>query len=383
MLVTGYETALRVLRSPELFSKDPRRWRDLAEGRVPQDSPVLPMMIHRPNALWSDGAEHRRLRQAITDALDRLEPAEVRAFTEESADTLIDRFAPDGEADLRNQYAKVLPLLVFNRLFGCPAGHGDLLVEGMSGIFDGRDAERCNDLLTRTAADLVGLKRREPGPDVVSWLIDHPAGLTDEELVHQLVLLLGAGTEPEQNLIVNALRLLLADERFATSLTGGRLAVEDALDEVLWKDPPMDNYAIHYPVRDVELDGVLLPEGMPVVVSFAAANTDPAHAVEQRAGNRAHLAWSAGPHACPAQRQARLIATVAVERLLDRLPDLELAVPDGALARRPGPFHRALAALPVRFPPAEAPHRPAPAPAPAPERGPGLEPEPESAPGPE
>ncbi|SFC01965.1 cytochrome P450 [Streptomyces aidingensis] len=351
MLVTSYDTALRVLRSPELFSKDPRRWRDLAEGRVPPDSPVLPMMVHRPNALWSDGPGHQRLRQAITDSLDRVEPAELRACTEQSADTLIDRFAPDGTADLLNQYAKVLPLLVFNRLFGCPADYGDLLVEGMSGIFDGRDTERCDRLLTTTAAGLVALKRREPGPDVVTRLIGHPAGLTDEELVHQLVLLLGAGTEPEQNLIANTLRLLLADERFAASVTGGQLPVEDALDEVLWKDPPLDNYAVHYPVRDLEIDGVALAEGVPVVISFAAANTDPGHASPQRAGNRAHLAWSAGPHACPAQGQARLIATVAVERLLDRLPEVELAVPEGELARRPGPFHRALAALPVRFPP--------------------------------
>jgi hypothetical protein len=43
---------------------------------------------------------------------------------------------------------------------------------------------------------------------------------------------------------------------------------------------------------------------------------------------------------------------VAVEKLLDRLPDVELAVPVEELTRRPGPFHRALAALPVRFPPA-------------------------------
>ncbi|GEC05224.1 hypothetical protein SSP24_28790 [Streptomyces spinoverrucosus] len=58
-----------------------------------------------------------------------------------------------------------------------------------------------------------------------------------------------------------------------------------------------------------------------------------------------------GPHNCPAQSPARLVAAVAVEKLLDRLPDVELAVPVDELAWRPGPFHRAPAALPVVFPP--------------------------------
>ncbi|MGQ4389774.1 cytochrome P450 [Streptomyces sp. SAS_270] len=352
-LVLGYDAALHVLRSPETFSKDPRRWTDLADGTVPPDSPVVPMMMYRPNALFTDGEEHRRLRGVITDSLDRVDPNTLRGYIEASADTLIDRIAPRGGADLLGEYAQVLPLLVFNRLFGCPADYGERLVEGMSGIFDGVDAEKANELLATTLLDLVALKRARPGQDVTSWMLAHPAALTDEEMVHSLVVLMGAGTEPQQNLIANGLRLLLSDDRFAGTLSGGSLPVEDALDEVLWTDPPMANYAVHYPVHDVVYEGVTLRAGHPLVVSLAAANTDPALTTDQRAGNRAHLAWSAGPHSCPAQSPARLIAAVAVEKLLDRLPDIELAVPVGELQWRPGPFHRALAALPVTFPTAQ------------------------------
>jgi cytochrome P450 len=350
-LVVGYEAALHVLRGTETFSKDPRRWTDLADGTVPVDSPVVPMMMYRPNALWADGEEHRRLRGAITDSLARVDPGTLRGYVERSADTLIDRFAAAGRTDLLGEYAQVLPLLVFNHLFGCPADHGERLVEGMSGIFDGVDAEKANELLATTLLDLVTLKRKRPGQDVTSWLMAHPAGLTDEEMVHTLVLLMGAGTEPQQNLIANSLRLLLSDDRFAGDLSGGSLLVEDALDEVLWTDPPMANYAVHYPVHDVVYEGIILRADSPLVVSLAAANTDPSLASDLRAGNRAHLAWSAGPHTCPAQRPARMIAAVAVEKLLDRLPDVELAVSADELEWRPGPFHRALVALPVTFPP--------------------------------
>ncbi|MFC0038060.1 cytochrome P450 [Actinomadura rayongensis] len=366
-LVIGYQAALDVLRDPATFPKDARAW----QQTVPDDCPVLPMMMYRPNCLFTDGEVHARLRRAVTDSLDRIDTGALRGYVERSADRLIDRFCADGSADLLGQYAKMLPLLVFNEMFGCPPDIGDRLVYGMSGIFDGIDAEKANAELTRAVADLVAHKKEHPGADVTSWLIHHPARLADEELMHQLILLQGAGTEPEQNLIANGLRLLLSDDRFAGDLSGGSLPVEDALDEILWTDPPMANYGVTYPVQDVEIGGVHLPAGQPVVISFAAANTDPAKESGPRTGNRAHLAWSAGPHTCPARGHARLIASVALERLLDRLPDMELAVPVDELTWRPGPFHRALASLPVHFPPVQPPAPPqytppAPAPAPAP-----------------
>ncbi|MEC4019781.1 cytochrome P450 [Streptomyces sp. H27-D2] len=353
MLVTGYYAALEVLRGTEAYGKDPRRWRALAEGRVPANSPVMPMMGYRPNVLFADGDAHHRLRAAATESLDRVDPHALRRYVEHSADNLIDRFAGTGSADLIAEYARAIPLLVFNDLFGMDQVHGARLMAAMAGIFEGtspEEAEQANADYTRLISDLIALKRAEPAQDVTSWMMAHPAQLNDEEMIHQVVVMMGAGTEPTSNLISNGLRLLLSDDRFFNDLTGGSLTITDALDEVLWKDPPLANYAVHYPVKDVELAGVPLHAGEPVVVSLAAANTDPSlSATVQRSGNRAHLAYSAGPHACPAQSAARLISEVAIEKLLDRLPDLELDVPADTLQWRPGPFHRALTALPARF----------------------------------
>ncbi|MFI0356064.1 cytochrome P450 [Actinomadura sp. 9N407] len=347
-LVVGYDAALEVLRDPGTFPKNPSRW----EKTVPADCPVLPMMAYRPNVLCADGEVHTRLRAPINDAMARVDTIELREDVENAADRLLDDFAGAGEADLVGQYARALPLLVMSDMFGCPPDIGGRLVYGMSGIFDLERAEEANAVLTQAVFDLVTLKRERPGQDVTSWMAGHPVGLTDEEMAHNLVNMLGAGTEPQQSLIANGVRLLLTDDRFAGDLSGGNLPVEDALDEILWTDPPMANYSSTYPVRDVDFAGHRLPADRPVLVSFAAANTDPSRATRGRTGNRAHLAWSAGPHTCPAKGHARLIASVAIERLLDRLPDLELAVPAEELTWRPGPFHRALTALPVRFPPA-------------------------------
>jgi cytochrome P450 len=346
-LVIGYDAALEVMRDTGRFPRDGSRW----QQDVPADCPVLPMLMYRPNTLSANGPVHARLRSVITDSLDRVDTGALRGHVETAADRLVDAFAADGEADLIGQYARVLPLLVFNELFGCPPEIGDRLVQGMSGIFDGTSAEEANGVLNRATRDLVAHKRAHPGADVTSWMIGHPAELDDDEMAEQMALLLGAGTEPEQNLIANGLRLLLSDDRFGGDLSGGSLPVEDALDEILWTDPPMANFGATFPRQDVEFHGRVLPAHQPVVISYAAANTDPARAAAGRAGNRAHLAFAAGPHTCPAKGHARLIASAAIEMLLDRLPDMELAVPADELEWRPGPFHRALIALPVRFPP--------------------------------
>lgn len=351
-LVTDYRTALDILQNPGIFARDSRRWRALNEGRVPMDSPVVPMMAYRPNALFSDGADHLRLRQAVTDSLERVDTHRLRRHVDQVAAYLIDQFSGRGRADLVADYAQQLPLLVLNDLFGCPADVGDRIVFGISGIFDGSDAEKANQILTESLFELIALKRRYPGEDMTSWLMQHEAGLSDEEMVHQLVTLLAAGTEPLQNLISSTLWLLLSEEKYGGGQHAAGLLVEDAIYDVLWNHAPIANYAVHYPVRDVEVGGVKLPAGDPVVISFAAANTGPSLAASrQTLSKRAHLAWGAGPHVCPAKDPAVLIAVLAVEKLLNRLPDADLATPAGELTWRPGMFHRALTALPATFTP--------------------------------
>ncbi|WP_285573895.1 cytochrome P450 [Streptomyces sp. RTGN2] len=340
-LVTDYNAALELLQDSTSFRKDSRRWRALAEGCIRPDSPVLPLLAYRPNAMFTDGAEHVRLRQAITGSFARVSNKRLSRIVGQAAQFLINQFSARGSADLLRDYAQQLPLYVFNELFGCPAEIGDRVLFGISGMFDGVNAEAASQVLLGAVSELVALKRAQPGEDITSYLMQHPAQLNDEELAHTLVLLLGAGGEPEGNLIGNAFYTMLTNEEFA------RLGQFDkAVDDTLWRNAPMSNYAPHYPVVDTDVAGDKVRAGDLVLVSFGAANTALA---DRGADTRGHLAWSAGPHACPSKEPARLIALTGLETLFNALPDVELAVPADSLAWRPGPFNRALASLPVRF----------------------------------
>lgn len=345
-LVIGYHTAVRILNDPEHFPADPRMW----ERDIPADCPVLPMLQFRPAALRTSGAEHTRYRQANVAGIAGVDLYAMHSTVEEFAIPLINSFCATGSADLLSQYAFPLVFQALNSMLGCTPEIGQQVATGMAQIFEGDDAEAGNNLLASALADLVGLRQREPGDDVATRLLQHPAALTDEEMVHQLLVLYGAGIEPMLNLVVNTLRLMVTDDRFAGDILSGSLSTRDALDEVLFTDPPLANFCMTYPRQPILIDDTWLPPHEPVVISMSACNNDPAIAGRDVVDNRAHLAWSAGPHGCPAKPVAYLIVQDAIDQLLDALPELTLAVPVEDLVWRPGPFHRSLAALPVTFP---------------------------------
>ncbi|MFJ8630995.1 cytochrome P450 [Streptomyces sp. NPDC093568] len=351
-LAVTYRAAVYLLRNtPSRFAKDPRHWEALRLGQVPADSPALMMMQPRDNALWKDGPEHTRLRNAINTAVAQVDTHALAAAVTGIADQLIDTFAATGQADMVAQYSDPLPMLTVINMFGCSQELGMRIVGAVTRLFDGADVEQANAELEAACLELTHLKRRAPGRDVASYLI--AAGLTDAEMVQTILLVIGAAAPPTSNLVGNGLRRVLTDPSFAGSVHAGVRPVTDALEEVLWDNPPVPNYSPLYAIGQQSYEGVDLWPGYPILVSFAAANGDPTLVVAPgaRAGNKGHLAFSAGVHGCPAPDLGRLIAETALERVLDRLPGLDLAVPENELHNRPGTFLAGLTALPVRFQP--------------------------------
>ncbi|MGW2088143.1 cytochrome P450 [Streptomyces sp. NPDC001880] len=351
-LVTDYRAALDLLQDTDTWTKDTRSWLP----QVPEDSPIRPLVEWRPSLFFADGEAHAHLRRVITDSFGLLDPHDVRALTFRFADTLLQEFADTGAVDLVRQYAQQLPLMVFNALFGMPDEDGPRLAWALEAMMDSDPEKQAagGQAFSAYLETLYGTKAARRGHDLTSWFIDHPNGLNQEEAVNQILITLGAGNEPLCNLIANALVRLLSDDRYFGTLTTGSLPIQHAIDDALWHDAPLANYSVHFPKKDVTFHGARIPAGSPVMVSYAAANTCPHSGVPAdgyRSGNKAHLAFAAGPHTCPARDVATLIATAAIERLLTYLPDIELDVPAHKLTYRPGAVHRTLTALPARFTP--------------------------------
>ncbi|MFJ2951389.1 cytochrome P450 [Streptomyces sp. NPDC087226] len=373
-LVLGHRELLRLTREEQDFSHDPRRWSLLREGRVPADSPILPMVGWRPALLFADGQQHRRMRSAVSDALAGINGHELRRSVRATAEALIAGFAAHGEADLVAAYARTLPMRVIAGLLGLDDRTGRELVNAVAGLVSATGG--AGDASRRMGAILKGLieeRRRARGDDIVSALLHHPARLTDEEVLHNLVVMFVAGNQTTVNWIATALRILLCDPALRSSLSGGHLGVDDALDLVLWRFPPTQNFPARYATRDMGFGGQDIRAGDMLILGLAAANADPEVLPADGtpvAGNRSHLAFGAGPHICPAQDPARLITRTAVDTIRHRLPDLELAVMEDELEWINSPWSKGLGTLPVRFtspqlPQGTVPPRTAEAPAPA------------------
>ncbi|WP_017589633.1 cytochrome P450 family protein [Nocardiopsis ganjiahuensis] len=350
-VVADYSLITAWCRDPRTFRRDSRLWLDWREGRIPDDAPVVAMMMHRPNLLYADGDEHARLKRVVVDSLGRVPESRIGDITRRHADILIDAFCQRGHAELVSEYARLLPLLVLCDVFGFSRDVGERVLNSLGDLWDGIDVIKANGEYERALSDAISAKHASPGDDITSWMLEHRAGLSDEELLAQLVVTIGAGAEPTANLVSGTVHTLLADDDVRQAFRGARVGIGEAIDQVLWRDPPVNNYPVLYPVKDVRVStGTVIRAGEPILLGYAAAHAAMSGGgpdIEQ--GNRAHLAFGVGPHRCPAQGFAYAIAQVGVDALTKRLPDLRTA--EGAAQRRPAPFALALAALPVTFTP--------------------------------
>jgi cytochrome P450 len=354
-LVLGYRENMDVARTPTRFSRDSRIWRDWLDGNIKPDSPLIPMLGWRPDCVSQDGDEHHRLRAAVNDSLARLDKHGIRRHIQRYANQLIDGFATAGSAELLGQYAQHLPMLVLSRLFGMPEEVGPQMVEACTGLIKGGEkAMAYHEYINEVLSDLTEQKRANPGHDFASWLIAHPTGLTHDEVMNHLRLVLIAANETTTNLIANTLRVVLTDARFRASLTGGLMTIPDAVEQVLWDEPPLMVCPGRFATGDTEFGGQQIKQGDLLVLGLAAGNADPAVRPDPATavhGNRSHLAFNRGPHECPGQDIGRAITDTAVDALLVRLPDIHLAVPETDLSWTSSTWSRHLDRLPAEFTP--------------------------------
>jgi cytochrome P450 len=178
--------------------------------------------------------------------------------------------------------------------------------------------------------------------------------LSGRELVSMVFLLLIAGHETTVNLIGNGAYLMLTHPDVYERLRADRKLVPAAVEEFLRYESPVETTTARFTTEPVEIGGVTIPARETVLVSLSSVNRDEDRfaAAERFDLDRAdtpHLAFGHGIHFCLGAPLARMEGQVAFETLLDRLPNLALAVPAGSLAWRPGILIRGLVDLPVSF----------------------------------
>lgn len=352
-LVLGHTENLHMTRNPSQFSRDSRRWRLIADGTVPPDHPLAPIFTWQPICVFADGADHERLRGAVTDSIARIDTRGVRRHINRFSNRLVNDFCQDGRTDLVSRFAEHLPMMVMCQILGMGEEYNERMVQSARDMIKGTaTANASNAYVMGVLNRHVARRRARPEDDFATWLVEHPAGLSDEEVSHHLRLVLIAAYETTANLIANVLRMVLTDPRFHAQLSGGHMTLPEAVEQTLWDEPPFTTILGRWAVADTEFGGQQIKRGDALVVGLAAGNVDPVVRPDRHAsmqGNRAHLAFSGGPHECPGQDIGRAIADTGIDALLMRLPDLQLSVKEDELKYSSALMSRHLIELPVKF----------------------------------
>ena len=363
LMVSRYDDVVRVLRDDANFSNDVR----VVEGHRPPPWWV-PGIIRsfQDNMIGREGAAHRRLRGLVVRAFTPARVAAMNVGIEALVDRLLTAAAARGGAiDLIAELALPLPLTVISDMMGVPEGDRRAFHRWMSGLLDlegGGLFGLAGALLKMRGLlaffrRLIALRRREPGPDLVSALVaaeDDGDRLSEEELVNMVFLLLLAGHETTVNLIGNGVLALLRNPDQLARLRDEPGLIDGAIEELLRYDSPVQTPAPRYTRTDVEIAGHVVPRGVMMMAVIGAANRDPAQFPEPdrldlgRSPNK-HLAFGFGLHYCVGAPLARAEARYALLALLARFPRLRLAVAEDRLEWRRSNAIRGLAALPLHL----------------------------------
>ncbi|GIJ79314.1 Cytochrome P450 [Micromonospora phaseoli] len=340
--VTGHAEAAELLRDPHVRVLEG----DVRDAVMPdwRNSPALSSIAR--SMLRTNAPDHGRMRRLAAGAFTPRRIADLREVVAAEADLLIDAMAAasrDGTpVDFMAEFAYPLPLRVICELLGVPAVDRPLFrrwAADLTGVLEPEITEA--ELAVADAGatelrgyftELVAARRREPGDDLITALVQaHDAGerLSGEELLSNLVILLVAGFETTTNLLGNGLTVLLAHPQAADALRRYPEHAPAYVDELLRYDSPVQ-LTTRASGAALVVGGIQLPAGSWIVLLLGAANRDPRRYPHPERFDpwRAQLnplAFGAGPHYCLGAGLARLEAQIAFVTLLRRLPELAAA----------------------------------------------------------
>ncbi|MFI1419638.1 cytochrome P450 [Streptomyces sp. NPDC020731] len=362
--VTHHAEAKRLLTDPRLV-KDINVWTAWQRGEIAPDWPLIGLANPPRSMLTVDGADHRRLRTLVAQALTPRRVERMRERITELTDGLLDQVADrSGDTlDLKAAFAYPLPMYVIADLMGLAEERLPRLKELFEKFFSTQTPpEEVIATLTELAgimAETVAYKRENPGDDLTSALIQASEDgdrLTDQEIVATLQLMVAAGHETTISLIVNAVVNLSLHPEQREMVLSGKVDWSAVVEETLRYATPTSHVLIRFATEDIPVGDKVLPAGDALIVSYAAIGRDEqAHGpsagvfdITRDITNR-HISFGHGPHVCPGAALSRLEAGVALPALYARFPELDLAVPADELRNKPVVTQNDLFELPVKL----------------------------------
>lgn len=304
--------------------------------------------------LTVDGDEQARMRKPFEGPFKgSVVQAHYSEQLQELVTELIDAFIDDGAVELDDAFAAPFAIRTAGRALGLSLDDIPAMTSIYSAIAGGMDYDGDPEPIYRAEAACEELNsillpelernRQNPGNSLTALLAKDPQGLTDEEIVAQLRVVMFGAIETIQASVLTTLTLLLQHPDQLAEVRSDRSLLANAQEEARRLIPPVA-FMERWTEGEKVIAGVDIPAHEFIGISVVATNRDPATFPNpncfdiHRDNSNKGLSFSFGPHACLGIHMARLQTTIAVEQLITRLPGLELvsAGPESGFAfRRP------------------------------------------------
>ncbi|MEU6080066.1 cytochrome P450 [Streptomyces sp. NPDC047108] len=342
-LVPHHDDVSALLRDRRLARTYTHRFTHEEFGRTPPPPEHEPFHVLNGHGLLElEPPDHTRIRRLISKAFTPRTVQRLTPTVERLAGELADGLVADGGGDLLAKVAEPLPVAVIAEMLGVPAEDRGLLrpwSADIVGMFElnpteeaARKAVRASVEFTAYLRDLIAQRRKEPGEDLVSALIDaHDAEdrLTEQEMISTCVLLLNAGHEATVNTTANGwLTLFRHPEQLAALRAAPEAVLPRAVEELMRYDTPLQMFE-RWVMDDIELGGEVIPRGSEVALLFGSANRDPARftdpdRLDLTREDNPHVTFGGGIHFCLGAPLARIELVASFGALLERAPRLRL-----------------------------------------------------------
>lgn len=359
-LVSRYEDCLALVKDPR-FGRN--RSKITGGSRIPFPVPKSIEMLAL-SMIVEDDPEHKRLRTLVQKAFAPKSLAYMQDDMEQMAHELMDAAIARGSVDLQKEYALQIPSAVIARMVGIdrdemPRFQNSLRVlnSGLTGWNILRTMFWDLRKTVEYVRELIARKRQQPGNDILTQLIEAEEDgdrLSEDELISMLFLLIIAGYETTVHLITNGVITLLRYPDELARLRADMDLMGSAVEEILRFLPPVHGTKMNFAREDVEIAGVVIRKGEVAVPLLGSANrdagvfTDPDVFNITRDPNK-HLSFSQGNHFCLGAFLARMETKTALRVLLERSPNLRLAVPPDELKVAAMPLWHRHTSLPVHL----------------------------------
>ena len=312
------------------------------------DSRVTPSPLDRAlggeTILVLDGEPQKKLRAMLDPSLrPRVVESSTPDLVEPLVAQLLDKLAPRGKAELMAEFFEPVSVLGLGRVLGLGHLTGETLRRWFHGLAQGainfeddparwEISDAINAEIDRELAPVLAAMWAEPDDTTISTMLQHAEGGFEERVAKILptlkVILLGGMQEPGHAAGSTLVGLLESGQAPSVAADPGSL-VKDAIEEGLRWVSPIGTQTRRCLV-EVEFGGVTLPAGANLGVLVSSANRDEevwgstADAYDLFRPRRNHAAFGFGPHFCSGHHFSRVQMRIALQRLLERLPNLRL-----------------------------------------------------------